>query len=160
MVIKNVMIVIILPHAFFLNPAAPFSVEKKRLLPIRKGGRTISPAAKKNGAGLAIFRQSAIVISGRRDVGSPMSNLLRILAPALALCVFLPVAAWIGFRNQEMIAVLIMLGSPTTPTSYIMAKQMAGEGDLSGSIVVIATLCSAVTLTGWIFVLKSFGLLG
>ena len=65
-----------------------------------------------------------------------------------------------GFRNQEMIAVLIMLGSPTTPTSYIMAKQMAGEGDLSGSIVVIATLCSAVTLTGWIFVLKSLGLLG
>lgn len=87
------MIVIILPHAFFLNPAAPFSVEKKRLLPIRKGGRTISPAAKKNGAGLAIFRQSAIVISGRRDVGSPMNNLLRILAPALVLCVFLPVAA-------------------------------------------------------------------
>ena len=97
--------------------------------------------------------------AGAKKVWKPAVAAVFIKLIALP-AVFLPIAAWMGFRNQEMIAVLIMLGSPTTPTSYIMAKQMAGEGDLSGSIVVIATLCSAVTLTGWIFVLKSLGMLG
>ena len=38
--------------------------------------------------------------------------------------IFLPVAAWMGFRGEQMIAILIMLASPTTPSCYIMAKNM------------------------------------
>ena len=71
--------------------------------------------------------------------------------------VFLPVAVRFGFRNQELIALLIMLGSPTTPTSYVMAKAMGHEGVLSASCVAATTLLSAFTLTGWIFLLKTAG---
>ncbi len=68
--------------------------------------------------------------------------------------IFFPFAIAFGFRGSELVAILIMLGSPTTVTCYIMAKNMGNDEVLSSSIVVMATLLSSVTLTGWIFVLK------
>lgn len=73
--------------------------------------------------------------------------------------IFLPVAAWLGFSGDKMIAALIMLGAPTTASCYIMAKAMNNDEVLTSSLVVFTTLLSSVTLTGWIFVLKSMGLL-
>lgn len=46
--------------------------------------------------------------------------------------VFLPVAAWMGFSGEKMIAILIMLASPTTPSCYIMAKSMNNDEVLTG----------------------------
>ena len=65
----------------------------------------------------------------------------------------------LGFRNEELIALLIMLGSPTTPSSYVMAKNMGHEGVLTSSCIATTTLLSALTLTGWIFLLRSGGYL-
>ena len=61
------------------------------------------------------------------------------------------------FRDEQLVALLIMLGSPTTPTSYIMAKNMGHEGVLSASVTVVTTLLSALTITAWIFLLRSGG---
>ncbi|MBQ5560292.1 MAG: hypothetical protein IIT46_11055, partial [Lachnospiraceae bacterium] len=66
---------------------------------------------------------------------------------------------YFGFTGKELIALIIMLGSPTTPSCYIMAKNMNNDGILTSSIVVLTTLMSAVTLTLWIFIVKSLGLL-
>ncbi|MBO5523577.1 MAG: AEC family transporter [Roseburia sp.] len=74
--------------------------------------------------------------------------------------VFLPVAAWLGFTGEKMIAILIMLASPTTPSCYIMAKSMDNDGVLTASVIVTTTLLAAFTLTGWIFILKTVGLIG
>ena len=74
--------------------------------------------------------------------------------------VFLPVAAWMGFSGEKMIAILIMLASPTTPSCYIMAKSMNNDGVLTASVIVTTTLLAAFTLTGWVFILKSVGLIG
>ena len=74
--------------------------------------------------------------------------------------IFLPVAAWMGFRGEQMIAILIMLASPTTPSCYIMAKNMDNDGVLTASVIVMTTLLAAFTLTGWIFILKTVGLIG
>ncbi|MDO4173401.1 MAG: AEC family transporter [Eubacteriales bacterium] len=71
--------------------------------------------------------------------------------------VFLPLAVSLGFRGAELIAALIMLGSPATVTCYIMAKNMDNDGELSTSIIVLTTLLSSVTLTGWIFFLRLAG---
>lgn len=72
---------------------------------------------------------------------------------------FLPLAVFFGYRNQELMALLVMLGSPTTVSSYIMAKNTENDGILTSSIIVLTTLLSSLTLTLWIFVLKSFGVL-
>ena len=71
--------------------------------------------------------------------------------------VFLPIAIKLGFRDQALVALIIMLGSPTTPSSYIMAKNMGHEGVLTSSVVVATTLMSSLCLTFWIFVARYFG---
>jgi len=70
---------------------------------------------------------------------------------------FLPLAVALGFADQKLVALLVMLGSITTPTGYVMAKQMGHEGVLTGSVCVTTTLFSALSLTFWLFVLSSMG---
>lgn len=74
--------------------------------------------------------------------------------------IFVPVAAWLGFSGEKMIAILIMLAAPTTPSCYIMAKSMDHDGVLTASVVVMTTLLAAFTLTGWIFILRTLGMIG
>ncbi len=69
--------------------------------------------------------------------------------------IFLPLAVWMGFRNEELVALLILTGAPTTVSSYIMAKNMGNDEVLASGIVVMTTLLSSVTLTAIIFILKS-----
>lgn len=73
--------------------------------------------------------------------------------------VFLPLAIALGLQDVELVAALIMLGSPTTVSCYVMATNMGNDGELSTSIIVLTTLLSSVTLTGWIFLLRSMGLM-
>lgn len=70
---------------------------------------------------------------------------------------FLPVAYKLGFHGSEMVAILIMLASPTTVSCYIMAKNMDNDGVLTSNIIVLTTLLSSITLTLWIFILKTLG---
>ena len=87
-------------------------------------------------------------------------TVLAVLIKLVALpAIFLPAAVALGFRDAQLMAILIMLGSPSTPSGYIMAKQMGNDHVLANGIVVLATLLAAVTITGWIFLLRSFGLL-
>lgn len=78
-----------------------------------------------------------------------------ILLPAI----FFPFAVMLGFRNSELVAILVMLGSPTTVTCYIMAKNMGNDEVLSSSVVVTATLLSSISLTFWVFLLRSLSLI-
>ncbi len=73
--------------------------------------------------------------------------------------VFLPIASWMGFTGEKMVAIVIMLASPTTPSCYIMAKNMKNDGVLTASAIVMTTLLASITLTGWIFILKYLNLI-
>lgn len=73
--------------------------------------------------------------------------------------IFLPVAIAMGFTGEKIIALLIMLAAPATPSCYIMAKNMKNDGVLTASIVVTTTLLAAFTMTGWIYLLKVLGLI-
>ena len=72
--------------------------------------------------------------------------------------VFLPLAVMLGFRREELIAILVMLGSATTVSCYVMAKNMGHEGTVTSGVAMLTTVFSAFTLTGWLFLLKSMGL--
>ncbi|MDE7268360.1 MAG: AEC family transporter [Lachnospiraceae bacterium] len=73
--------------------------------------------------------------------------------------IFLPIAAIMGFQNEKMVAILIMLGAPTTVSCYIMSRNMGHEGVLSSSCVVSTTFLSSVFITLWLYLLKSYGLI-
>lgn len=72
--------------------------------------------------------------------------------------VFLPMAVMLGFRREELVALLVMLGSATAVSCFVMAKNMGHEGVLTSSVVMLTTLFSAFTLTGWLYVLRSMGM--
>lgn len=73
--------------------------------------------------------------------------------------IFIPIAIWMGFTGEKIIAILIMLAAPATPSCYIMAKNMKNDGVLTASIVVMTTLLAAFTLTAWIYILKVLSLI-
>lgn len=71
---------------------------------------------------------------------------------------FLPLAVWMGFRREELVAILVMLSSATTVSCYVMARNMGHEGVLTSSVVMLTTLFSAFTMTGWLYILRSMGM--
>lgn len=71
---------------------------------------------------------------------------------------FLPLAVRMGFTHDKLVAILVMLGSPTTVSCFVMAKNMGHEGTLSSSTIMITTFFSAFTLTIWLYVLRVLGL--
>ena len=73
--------------------------------------------------------------------------------------IFLPIAVALGFQKQALVAILIMLGSSTTVSAFVMAKNMGHKGVLTSSVVMLTTLLSAFSITFWLTVLKSFGLI-
>ena len=85
-------------------------------------------------------------------------TLVAVFMKLIGFCaIFLPVAAMLGFRNEQLIAILVMLGSATTVSSFVMARSMGHEGTLSSGVIMMTTLLSAFTLTMWLDVLRSFG---
>lgn len=105
-----------------------------------------------------------VAIGAGFEGGKALARLKPTLAAALIKlavqpAVFLPIAIALGFRGQELVALLIMLGAPTTVSSYIMAKNMGNDGVLASSIIVATTVLSSITVTAWIFLLRSAGVL-
>lgn len=70
---------------------------------------------------------------------------------------FLPIAIYLGFRDEKIVAILIMLGSATTSSSFIMARNMGHDGAISSGSVMTTTFLSSFTLTLWLFILKTLG---
>ena len=95
---------------------------------------------------------------GRKALGYLRPTVIATLTKLMVLpVVFLPLAVRMGFTDEKLVALLVMLGSISTPACYVMAKQMGHEGTLTGSVCVTTTLFSALSLTFWLFVLRSMG---
>ena len=95
---------------------------------------------------------------GRKALGYLRPTAVATAVKLMALpALFLPVAVHLGFTEEKLVALLVMLGSIATPSCYVMAKQMGHEGVLTGSVCVTTTLFSAFSLTFWLFVLRSLG---
>ena len=75
------------------------------------------------------------------------------------VALFLPLAVWIGCRNEILVTMLIMLGSPTTVSCFSMARSMGHKGVLSSSTVMVTTLFSSFTFTAWLYLLKTLSLI-
>ncbi|MBQ4551680.1 MAG: AEC family transporter [Clostridia bacterium] len=87
-------------------------------------------------------------------------QLLICISGKLVLCplLMLTLAAMLGFRNEMLVPVLALFGSPVATSSYTMAELMGGDGTLAGSLVVLTTAFSIFTMFLFIFGLKQLGL--
>ena len=135
-----------LPFAFF-HFHFPLFLDKA----IRSVGNTATPLALISiGAGF----------EGRKAIKKIKPTLAASFIKLILLsALFLPLAIFFGYRNQELMAILIMLGSPSTVSCYIMAKNTGNDSTLTSSIIVLTTLLSSVTLTMWTFLLRTVGVL-
>ena len=78
--------------------------------------------------------------------------------------VLMPVAAivcayFIGLRGVELFLILMIFGTPVATSSYPMAQNMGGDGQLAGQLVFVSTVASLVTIFVFIFTLSRLGLL-
>lgn len=62
----------------------------------------------------------------------------------------------VGFRDMELGVLLILFGAPTAVSSFPMAQQMGGDGELAASLVALTTICSMGTLFLLIYLCKLF----
>ena len=62
-----------------------------------------------------------------------------------------------GFRNETLVPILAVFGSPVAVSSFTMAEQMEGDGTLAASLVVLTTGLSIVTMFLFIFGLRQLG---
>ena len=148
-VIKNPIIIGILIGSVFAIGGIP--VPKIPLKFITNIAATASP--------IALLVVGA-TFEGRKALAKIKPSLMATLIKLVIIpAIFFPFAILFGFRGSELVAILVMLGSPTTVSCYIMAKNMHNDAVLTSSIVVMATLLSSVSLTLWIFLLRSFALI-
>ena len=77
----------------------------------------------------------------------------------LKLAGYLPIAVMLGFSHDMLVAIIIMLGSATTVSCYIMAKNMNYDGDFTSGVVMTTTLFSSFTMTIWLYICRSLGLI-
>lgn len=73
--------------------------------------------------------------------------------------VFMPIAIALGIRGADLIAALIVSGSPTAVNSYSLAVSMGGNEELAGEIVAVTSLLSVFTLFIFLTLLGNWGLL-
>ncbi len=78
-----------------------------------------------------------------------------VLVPAL----FLPLSILLGFRGQDLTALMVMFAAPTAVSSYPMAQQMDADGPLAGQMVAFTTILSILTIFLIVFVLKELNFL-
>ena len=96
----------------------------------------------------------------KKAVGDIKPALIAAFIKLFALAaIFLPIAVALGFTGEQIVAILVMLGSATTVSCYIMAKSMGHEGTLSSSVIMLTTFGCSFSLTLWLFVLRSIGVI-
>lgn len=84
------------------------------------------------------------------------STLLRLL---LIPAVFVTGGALLGFRGQEMCALLILFAAPTAVSSYPTAVAMGADGDFAAQMVAYTTICCLPTIFLWTMILSHFGIM-
>ncbi|MEG1826099.1 MAG: AEC family transporter [Gordonibacter sp.] len=71
--------------------------------------------------------------------------------------VFLGLAVALGYRGVELGALLALFASPAAVSSFPMAEELGGDGELAGQIVAVGSAVSIVTLFAAVSVLGVFG---
>ncbi len=75
--------------------------------------------------------------------------------------IFLPgmivfIALLLGFRNEAVGVLFLMMSTPTAAAAYIMSKQMTNHGALAAEIITLSTALSPITITLGLVLLSYF----
>ncbi len=82
--------------------------------------------------------------------------ILRLVLVPLAI---IPLAILLGYRGQEMCALMILFAAPTAVSSYPMAVAMDADGDFAAQMVAYTTIFCLPTIFLWTLLLNSLGIM-
>ena len=107
---------------------------------------------------------SLVALGGSFTVSKVKEYKKQLTIGVLGRLVFSPllmvsVGILLGFRNEMLIPLLIMSGAPTAVSSFPMAQQMDGDGELAAGLVVFTSGFAILSMFLWIFVLKQIGMI-
>lgn len=90
-----------------------------------------------------------------------LSLLLKSSAIKLVLVPILTAAAAVaaGLSEEQIVTLTLVSAMPTAVNTYIVTDRMGGDGDLASGAVVVSHLLSVFTITAFIFLLKTLGVL-
>ena len=105
-----------------------------------------------------------LILGGTFEFQSVSKNIKALIWITLGRLVLIPgvfvlLAAYLGYRDVELISLLVMFGSPVAVSSYPMAVAMKCDEDLAAQAVIVTTVVSIISMILWIFVLSSCGFL-
>lgn len=105
-----------------------------------------------------------VVLGGMLSVKSISEHRYYLLTAALARLVLIPfitvvTGILLGFRGNDLAAVLAAFASPTAVASTPMAQSMGGDGKLAGEIVAVTSVGCILTIFLWVFALSGLGYL-
>ena len=95
-------------------------------------------------------------LKGRINIAACAAFLKTVVLPALFMFVSHQL---LGFEGVHLGIVLIVFGTPTAISSYIMAKNMHSDASLANQIVLLSTLCCMFTIFFFSFALRRMGLI-
>ncbi len=107
----------------------------------------------------------AMIVLGSNLVFEELHKNRRAITTVLAVrlvllpLIMLPVGWLIGLRGVELFLVLMIFGTPVATSSYPMAQNMGGDGQLAGQLVFVSTVASLGTIFLFIFFMSRMGLL-
>ena len=105
-----------------------------------------------------------VALGGMLSRGSVVKHGKYLITAAVGKLVIVPVlvilsAAALGFRGNEMVAILAVFASPTAVASTPMAQAMGGNGELAGEIVAVTSVFSMATIFLFVFFLSGAGMI-
>ena len=105
-----------------------------------------------------------ILLGASINFGTVKGNLRQLITAICGKLIVLPffgflIAALMGMCGSDMALLIAAFASPTAVSSYPMALQMGGDGDLAAQIVAFGTALCILTVFMWVFILKQFGLI-
>lgn len=101
----------------------------------------------------ATFEFKAIKANLKQTIISVVGRL--VILPSIML----PLSAFLGFRNVELVGLMLIFGAPTAVSSFTMAEKMDGDAELASQIVVFTSAFCILTVFIWIFILKQLALI-
>ncbi len=85
-----------------------------------------------------------------------ISSVLRLVIIPL---IVIPIAVLLGFRGASMGVIICFFSTPTAIGSYVLAKNITGDGELAGQILLQTTVLSFITMFVTIFALRALGIM-
>ncbi len=107
---------------------------------------------------------SFLVLGASFTFASVAKNRRALIGATLSRLVFVPlfwlsIGVLLGFRDQQLFALMMLFTPPTAVSSYPMACAMKGDGQLASEIVVFTSAFSVASIFLWIFAFRSLGLI-